>query len=250
MNKSLDSLGGVQPRAARRASFTGATRVGLRMLTALALIGGTVAFIGLADSSQAVAADSTCDGVTVVVDFTDLGGDLSVACAEGEQESGRAALLRAGFTTADSQPGFLCAINSMPNPCPETFDGNFWSYWNSTPDGEWSSYEVGADSSAPAIGAIDGWRYNDGTAAPGIAPADVSAALNPSTPDTDDSAEPAPGSPDEVTTSTLSNQQADQSVVLAVTTVTFLALIAGLVVFFVVRRRRGGAIAGDPDVRG
>lgn len=216
-----------------------AGRVALRMLAAVALIAGSAAVIGIADSTTAFAADGTCDGVTVVVDFTDVGGELEVGCAEGEPATGRDALLGAGFTATDSQPGFLCAINSMPNPCPETFDGNFWAYWNSTADSEWASYQVGADSSQPAPGSIEGWRYNDGATPPGIAPADVAAALNSSAPDTAESPEAAPGTDEAVTTSTLDDQKSDQTTVLAVVTVGFLALVVMVILFFVVRRRRG-----------
>ncbi len=239
-----------QPLAAQDASRRGAAfvrtgRIGLRILAAIALIGGSVAFAGLTDNTAAVAADSACDGVTVVVDFTDIGGELNVVCAQGEQESGRTALLAAGFTAADSQQGFLCAINSMPDPCPETFDGNFWSYWNASPAGQWTSYEVGADSSTPAAGAIEGWRYNDGTTPPGLAPSEVAAALSPSTPDATDTPEATPGNDEAVTTSTLADQQSDQTVVLAATAVGFLALIIALLVFFMVRKRRDASGSRD-----
>lgn len=40
----------------------------------------------------------TTEGVTVVVDFTDLGGSIEVGCAEGDPASGREALESAGFT--------------------------------------------------------------------------------------------------------------------------------------------------------
>lgn len=220
------------------------SRVGIRMLAALALITGSAAVVGVTSAAPAFAADGACDGVTVVVDLTDLGGDLEVACAEGEQENGRSALLAAGFTATDSQPGFLCAINSMPDPCPETFDGNFWSYWNSAPDGEWESYQVGADSSTPAIGQIEGWRYNDGTTPPGIAPSAAADAL-PATapePDASESADEAESGNDEAvtTSSPLAEQQAGQTMVLTIVTVSFLALIAIFVLFFIVRRRRHG----------
>lgn len=216
------------------------------VLATVAALSGAVALTVLPDNAAA-AANGACEGVIVVVDFTDTGGDLSIACAEGEQESGRAALLAAGFSATDSQPGLLCAINSMPDPCPETFDGNFWSYWNSTPTSEWASYQVGADSSTPAIGAIEGWRYNDGTTAPGIAPAEVAAALASAAPPTPGTTEAttapdaAPGGGEAVTTSTLAEETAEQGTVLAVTAVAFLTLIAALAVFFVVRKRRSGS---------
>lgn len=218
------------------------SRVGIRMLAAVALLGGSVAVAGIADSAPAFAADTTCDGVTVVVDFTDIGGELEVGCAEGAQESGRAALLDAGFTATDSQPGLLCAINSMPDPCPETFEGVYWAYWHSTPSSEWESYMVGADSSTPATGSIEGWRYNDGSTPPGVEPADAASQLPAPAPESTEPSEDAgPSSDEAVTSNPLADQQADQNTVLAIVTVSFLALIAAVILIFVVQKRRNNS---------
>ena len=169
-----------------------------RLLGALlgALLAGALAMGGLllaAPPAAAASEDGCIDagGVAVVVDFTELGGTIEVGCATSDPDSGRAALESAGFHPADSQPGLLCAIDSLPDPCPTTFQGSFWSYWHSTPHGEWTSYQVGADGSHPALGTLEGWRYNDGTTGPGIAPADV---RQPTTPPTA-SDSPAPDKP-------------------------------------------------------
>lgn len=238
--------------SARGAGRSRIGRVGFRMLAAVAMIGGLLALAGLADNSPAVAADGECLGVAVVVDFTDIGGEIEVACAEGEIANGRDALIAAGFATTDSPPGFLCAINSMPDPCPETFDGNFWAYWHSSPNGEWTNYQVGADSSTPIAGNIEGWRYNDGVAAPGIAPADAFTSAGISG-DAEPESEANPGSGDssatnpdghEMTNSTpsseknLADQRSSQTLVLGIVAVGFLALIAAFVVFFALRKRR------------
>lgn len=212
----------------------------LRMLAAVAIVGGSVAATGLADHSAAYAANDSCaNGVTVVVDFTDLGGKLEAACADGDQATGRAALLAAGFTAADSQPGFLCAINSLPNPCPATFNGSFWSYWHSTTDGTWTSYQVGADSSVPVKGELEGWRYNDGTTPPGVAPADARGLISTPTPTAEAT---APGSDESVTTSEdpLLVEQSNQDTVLTIVAVGFLVLVVVLAIFFFLRLRRRG----------
>ncbi len=215
---------------------------GLRMLAAVALIAGSAAFAGTAESTPAFAADGVCTGVTVVVDLTDIGGQLEVHCAAGDQATGRDALRAAGFITTDAEGGFICAINAMPDPCPATFDGKFWSYWNAMPDGAWTSYQVGADSSAPAPGSIEGWRYNDGTVAPGIAPADVAAALNLVTPRATQAPDSAvPGSDQSMTSTNDLNQRADNSMLLTFVTVGFLVLIVVLILFFVIRNRRKGS---------
>lgn len=133
------------------------------------------------------------DGVTVVVDFTDVGGDILAGCAPLDPATGREALEEAGFTITESQPGLICAIDAQPDPCPKTFDGSFWSYWHSTRAGDWTSYLVGADSSDPAPGELEGWRYNDGSVGPGLAPAEVAESLTPtSEAPAVDGVEPAP----------------------------------------------------------
>ncbi|UFU07708.1 hypothetical protein [Ruania halotolerans] len=149
-------------------------------LPAVAAAGLLTASLAGAFSAPAVAetmpvtdACEGAEGVTVVVDFTDLGGEIETGCAEGDPANGREALEAAGFTPADSQPGMICTINSLPDPCPEEFDGNYWSYWNAESGGEWTSYQVGADESDPAPGTFEGWRYFDGSEAPGATPEEL-----------------------------------------------------------------------------
>lgn len=261
MNQSLDvrvdpprtSLAGSLPPRSSRARFSHAGRVGLRMLATAALIGGFIAVAGVGTVSPATAATGTCDGVIVVVDFTDLGGEIDVRCAEGEQATGRAALTAAAFGLTDSQPGFLCAINALPDPCPETFDGSFWAYWHSAPDGEWTSYQVGADSSSPVFGELEGWRYNDGVTPPGIAPSEAVSTVSPA-PSPEAIEIPnvaAPGADEQVTNAdtTHADQRADQNLVLLVTFAGFVALIAALIIMFVVRQRRLRKEADSPKAR-
>ncbi|WP_111720153.1 hypothetical protein [Homoserinimonas sp. OAct 916] len=196
---------------------------------------GTPAF---ATDGAATGACGNETGVTVVVDFTDLGGDIEIGCATEAPESGRSALTAAGFTSADSQPGFLCSINSMPDPCPTTFEGSFWSYWHSAPNGEWTSYQVGADTSTPVPGELEGWRYSDGTVGPRIEPAAVVV-----TEQVEPSAEPsAVAAPGPVTTSP---SVATQSSTLVIITAGFAAIVAALAVWFIVRARRRSAGAGN-----
>ncbi|WP_407342934.1 hypothetical protein [Pengzhenrongella phosphoraccumulans] len=115
-------------------------------------------------------------GVSVVVDLTDLGGDVAVGCAAGDPATGRQALVDAGFVVADAPTGMICTINSAPDPCPVAFDGSYWSYWSADATSDWTAYDVGADSSDPKPGAIEGWRYNDGSAGPSVQPAALAAA--------------------------------------------------------------------------
>lgn len=153
-----------------------------RPLTLMALLPLTTAMLALATphAQAEVASGSGCtgeDGVTVLVDFTDVGGEIEVGCAEGDPASGREALEAAGFTPEDSQPGMICTVDGLPDPCPEEFEGSFWSYWY-VEDDAWTSYQVGADEADPTPGSVEGWRYFDGSAGPQIDPAEALAAAS------------------------------------------------------------------------
>ncbi|WP_147917821.1 hypothetical protein [Ruania zhangjianzhongii] len=167
----------IQPTTHRRPS----TPAWVRPLAVMALLPLTTAMLAVATpAAQAeVVSGAGCtgeDGVTVVVDFTDVGGEIEVGCADGDPASGREALEAAGFTPEDSQPGMICTVDGLPDPCPEEFEGSFWSYWYAE-DETWASYQVGADEADPAPGSVEGWRYFDGSAGPQVDPAEALAAV-------------------------------------------------------------------------
>lgn len=151
------------------------------LLLPLLAAGATLLPLGAASASPAPAAvaaltpagEACADGtgVTVVVDLTDLGGAVEVGCAEGAPASGAQALVDAGFTDTRDAAQMICAIDGLPDPCPTTFEGSWWSYWSAGPDGAWVSYDVGPDQSAPEPGTVEGWRYHDGSAGPTVTPA-------------------------------------------------------------------------------
>lgn len=207
-----------------------------------AVLLGLLLVMGL-PAAPASANEGACgedEGVTVVVDFTDIGGAIEVGCASGDPVSGRSALEAAGFAATDSQPGMICAIGALPDPCPATFEGSYWSYWNSSDGGEWVSYQVGADSSDPAPGEMEGWRYNDGSTGPGIAPADV-AGLDGPTASTDTTAT-ATGAADE-TEAPPASTATDNGVL--ITALGLAAAIALLVALFLARARRRRTLEED-----
>jgi len=176
--------------------------LGRRAAAALALGTGTLLVLASAASAVPRTADGpsgACTdpaGVTVVVDFTDTGGKVEVGCAE-EAATGAAALVAAGFVDTRDASGLICAIDAVPDPCPTTFEGTYWSYWSATPDGSWEMYQEGPDTTVPEPGALEGWRYNDGSAGPSLSPAEVLAATatTESVPTAEDGADAA----DEVT---------------------------------------------------
>ncbi|MFV0425833.1 MAG: hypothetical protein ACK5KU_02220 [Beutenbergiaceae bacterium] len=194
-------------------------------------------------SPQSASAELGCsDGVTVLVDFTDLGGDVLTGCADGDPVSGREALESSGFTAADSSPGLICTIDAQPDPCPTEFDGNFWSYWQFI-DGEWVSSSLGADDTDPAPGDIDGWRYSDGTMPPPL-PEEVTSATDAVSGDaTAGEAEPGPGGEGSASEPAPQETDAEQTLMDS-TTGRIIAALAGagvlvaIVVAMVVRMRR------------
>ena len=121
---------------------------------------------------QSPSTDGACPlgtGVTVVVDLTAFeGGAVHTACAPGDPASGLEALTGAGFdvTTADSDFGtYVCAIEGLPElACDAPFEGQYWSYHSGNADGSWTSSPLGADSTDPAPGDIEGWAWSDGAA--------------------------------------------------------------------------------------
>lgn len=135
-----------------------------RVLAVLVLLAGS-----LAVALPASAAD--CAGVKVVVDFTALGGGVQTGCAAGDPTTGLAALKDAGFTYSfvPRQPGFVCTINALPNPCTKPTTSAYWSYWHATPGGTWTYSTSGAGSYDPAPGTVEGWAFGAGVA-PGATP--------------------------------------------------------------------------------
>ena len=142
------------------ASASGARAVGADRATAVqapvATRGATVGAEG---------ACPTAAGVTVVVDFQDLGGGVWLRCTEGSADSGFQALERAGipYRTAVRSPGFLCRINELPagdpciNPSPTAA---YWSYWVAPRGGSWCYSNIGAASRNPPEGTVEGWSFS------------------------------------------------------------------------------------------
>ncbi len=233
-------------------------RPSLRSLTLTALTGAALAVPTVATAAVhplGTAADpgGPCadpDGVSVVVDSTELGGDVVVGCAPSPA-SGTEALAQAGFAEARDPSGFICAVGGLPDPCPTEFTGSYWSYWSAAADGEWVSYAEGSDTSDPAAGSVEGWRYGDGSVPPEAAPADVAPGTGtdaaaasgtvdePAAPTADQVAAPS----DDDDTSLLAGIDEQWRPALAV--VTGLALLAALVV--VVVRVRRAARERDED---
>ncbi|SFQ50539.1 hypothetical protein SAMN05421810_108145 [Amycolatopsis arida] len=110
-------------------------------------------------------------GVTVVVDFAELGGGIETRCAPGDPASGLEALTGAGFTYdfVPGYPGFICRIDELPDPCNGAPVTAYWSYWHAQPGGSWSYSQLGAGNYDPAPGSVEGWAFGAGQE-PGVNP--------------------------------------------------------------------------------
>ena len=103
-------------------------------------------------------------GVTVVVDFQELGGGVNVVCAPGPVASGLEAMRVAGiaYQTAQRFPGFVCRIAGQPasDPCVNTSPASaYWAYWIAAPGGSWCYSTFGAGSRRPPPGTFEGWSF-------------------------------------------------------------------------------------------
>ncbi|MGC7093557.1 hypothetical protein ACPZ19_02715 [Amycolatopsis lurida] len=106
-------------------------------------------------------------GVTVVVDFHELGGDPIVRCAPGAQASGLSALQNAGFELTGSQRwgmASLCRIEGKPGPeaegCVDTPPLTaYWGYWQAPDGGNWGFAQSGVMDSKPPAGSFEGWSF-------------------------------------------------------------------------------------------
>ena len=120
----------------------------------------------------------TSAGTTVVVDFTDLGGDVVVRCATGSPDTGLQALTETGFSpvgTAQYGLAFICRLSGRPSP-KETLDlpgdadyqencqrtpptDAHWHYFVARNGGDWQGSDLGAGSQTPLAGGFEGWSF-------------------------------------------------------------------------------------------
>jgi len=220
----------------------------LRQLSLAAAV--ALGVLGTAGTAAAAPSGPCTDpaGVTVVVDATTLGGEVSVGCATAPT-SGTDALEKAGFTDTRDAASMICAIDQQPDPCPATFDGQYWSYWF-VKDGQWQTYMEGSDTAKPAAGAIEGWRWADGSTPPAADPATLlaaaaspSASESPSATPSESAAADSSASPTDEASATLltADQPADSdsgtSPVVWVVVGVVVVVVAAVVVV-VLRRRR------------
>lgn len=145
------------------------TTVRTRVAGLLAAAVAGVALTAVEPAPQAARADA-CDGtsgVTVVIDFTAFGGDVEVACAPGDPDTGLAAIQDAGFAVEGTLRwglAFVCRLGGLPTPdvepCIDTPQASgYWSYWHAPRGGDWEYSDKGVLNYDPAPGSVEGWSY-------------------------------------------------------------------------------------------
>jgi hypothetical protein len=168
-----------------------------RGTTSAIAIAVLVTTLTLAPGDAGAWTDGACttpSGVTVVVDFQELGGGVHVRCAPQPVTSGFEALRQAGidFDTTVRFPGFLCRIAGKPanDPCQTTSPATaYWSYWVAQRGGTWCYSNRGAGNRTPPPGSAEGWSFSLGRTSstspaprvevPGALPGTVPAPLTP-----------------------------------------------------------------------
>jgi hypothetical protein len=153
-----------------------------RLVVRLAVAVVMAAAAGLSVSAPAQAA--TCSGshgVSVVVDFHELGGGVQTRCDRGGAgESAWTQLEDVGYdlTGVTRQPGFICRIDGKPtvdqDPCVNTPPSDaYWSlWWSDGTSGKWSYSSQGPASLKVPDGGYVGmsWQGGNGKAQPGVTP--------------------------------------------------------------------------------
>ena len=151
----------------------------------------TLAVLGLgsvllAPTGLLPAADAaTCTsggGVSVVVDYRELGGGIVTACApDGGGKSASAVFSSVGvaISYATRQPGFVCRVNGQPasDPCVNASPANaYWGlWWADGSAASWTYASSGVGSLTVPAGGSVAWswqqdRSGSGAVPPGVAP--------------------------------------------------------------------------------
>jgi hypothetical protein len=108
------------------------------------------------------------NGVTVVIDFQELGGPTIIRCAPGDQATGHAALKNAGIEIAGVArwgEAFICRIEGKPGAnseaCIDTPPASaYWSYWHAANNGTWTYSQWGVMNRKPPLGSFEGWSFS------------------------------------------------------------------------------------------
>ena len=104
-------------------------------VAAASLVGAAATLLGPLGAPAHAASCSGADGVTVIVDFAELGGGVTAGCADVADGARAAATVQAAgysLTMATRAAGFVCRVNGAPasDPCVDASPADaYWSVW-------------------------------------------------------------------------------------------------------------------------
>ncbi len=141
----------------------------IRPLVAVAVVAASSSLLFAAPATADEWYDGPCTdnvGITVVIDFQELGGGVNVRCAPGPVTSGLDALDKAGIAWEPPlrEPGFVCRIAGQPGPDREACGvtpppSAYWGYWIAPRGGAWCYSNMGAGNRVPPPGSVEGWSF-------------------------------------------------------------------------------------------
>lgn len=150
----------------------------IRSPGAIRLLGAVIATLVVAVAAPRAAAapaaawhDGPCApddnvGITVVVDFQELGGGVNVRCTGRAVSDGADALDAAGISWQSVLRwgrGFVCKIAGKPanDPCVDTPPASaYWGYWAAPRGGSWCYSNLGVLNRRPPPGSVEGWSFS------------------------------------------------------------------------------------------
>ncbi|GAA4691654.1 hypothetical protein [Nocardioides conyzicola] len=154
-------------------------------LAAACLLAAAASVVPLSGAEAATC--STGDGVSVVVDFHELGGGVQTACiADGGGKAASTLFEAGGFDLSyvQRQPGFVCQVDAKPSSsCVNTPPADaYWGlWWSDGTSGQWTYATRGAGSQTVPDGGYVAFSWNGSSSrsAPGVSPAAHHAAPTP-----------------------------------------------------------------------
>jgi hypothetical protein len=196
---------------------------GVRLAAACLL--AAAASVVLSATPATAATCSSAGGVSVAVDFHELGGGAQTACvADGGGRSATSLLTSAGFVLSyvQRQPGFVCRVNGAPadDPCVNTpaADAYWGLWWSDGRSGSWTYATTAAGSLKVPKGGYVAFSWNGSAArsTPGVSPTAHSVAPTPngkptSKPSAKPSSKPSTPEPSRTESSSTESSSAESS---------------------------------------
>lgn len=118
-------------------------------------------------AAAAVAACPGAAGVTVIVDYNEIGGPTRAGCdADGGGKSASQVFPDAGFPLEyhPRQPGYVCKVTGLPDDRPCLENDSFWSlWWSDGESGRWSFSNQGVGGLTVPEGGYVAFAWHEGS---------------------------------------------------------------------------------------